>query len=59
VVDEEERAFESKECLRNYKKSNETVKERRGLRGLTYTKKRKRQRVLAVDPATCTLIMPS
>jgi len=48
--------FENKKCLINAKWSNETVKERRGLKGLTYTKKRRRQRVLAVDLATCSLI---
>ena len=56
MVEEEERVFERRKCSRNVKRSNETVKERRGLKGLTYTKKCKWQRALAVDPATCTLI---
>ena len=43
MVEEEERAFLRENGREMIKRSNETVKERRGLKGLTYTKKRKRQ----------------
>ena len=43
MVEEEESVLREENAREMIKRSNETMKERRGLKGLTYTKKRKRQ----------------